>query len=214
MPPERDRLTDGAAALGLAPSSEQIDTLLDYLELLDKWNRVYNLTAIRERSNMTDLHLLDSLSVIAPLRRWAESSAKRVLDVGSGAGLPGIVIATLIPTFDVTCVDAVGKKASFVRQVAAELDLRNVHALHSRVESLAEGPFDMITSRAFATLAEFTTLTRHLLAPGGAWLAMKGKQPANEIAKLPAKIDVFHVEQIRVPRLDADRCLVWMRERS
>ncbi len=213
-PPERNRLADVAAALGVSPSSEQIDTLLAYLELLGKWNRVYNLTAIRDPSRMLEQHLLDSLSVIAPLRRWAEDDAKRVLDVGSGAGLPGIVIATLIPAFDVTCVDAVGKKASFVRQAAAELELRNLHSLHTRVESLAQDPFEMITSRAFAALADFTALTRHLLTPGGTWLAMKGKHPTNEIDALPAQIDVFHVEQVRVPGLDADRCLVWMRARG
>ena len=211
MPPERSRLIDGAAALGLAPRSGQIDTLLAYLELLAKWNLIYNLTAIRDPARMLDQHLLDSLSVIAPLRRWSEGNAKGVLDVGSGAGLPGVVIATLIPAFDVTCVDAVGKKASFVQQAAAELDLRNLHARHARVESLVGESFDLITSRAFATLAEFTALTRHLLGPGGAWLAMKGKHPTNEIDALPASITVFHVEQVHVPGLDADRCLVWMR---
>lgn len=211
MPPERSRLIDGAAALGLAPSSGQIDTLLAYLELLAKWNRIYNLTAIRDPARMLDQHLLDSLSIIAPLCRWSEGNAKRVLDVGSGAGLPGVVIATLMPAFDVTCVDAVGKKASFVQQAAAELDLRNLHARHARVESLVGESFDLITSRAFATLAEFTALTRPLLGPGGAWLAMKGKHPTNEIGALPASITVFHVEQVHVPGLDADRCLVWMR---
>lgn len=214
MPPDRNRLKDGAAALGLAPSSEQIDTLLGYVELLGKWNRVYNLTAIRDPSRMVEQHLLDSLSIITPLHRWSEGNAKRVLDVGSGAGLPGIVIATLIPTFDVTCIDAVGKKASFVRQAAAELDIRNLHALHARVESLTAERFDMITSRAFATLVEFTALTHHLLAPGGAWLAMKGKHPKSEIAALPPQIDMFHVEQVCVPGLDADRCFVWMRARG
>ncbi len=211
MPPERSRLIDGAAALGLAPSSGQIDTLLAYLELLAKWNRIYNLTAIRDPARMLTQHLLDSLSVIAPLCRWSDGQAKRLLDVGSGAGLPGVVIATLIPAFDVTCVDAVGKKASFVQQAAAELGLRNLHARHARVESLVDESFDLVASRAFATLAEFTALTRHLLAPGGEWLAMKGKHPTNEIGALPAPITVFHVEQVHVPGLDADRCLVWMR---
>lgn len=214
MPPDRRRLADGAAALGLAPSSAQIDTLLAYLELLAKWNRIYNLTAIRDPARMLEQHLLDSLSVVAPLCRWSQGDARRVLDAGSGAGLPGVVIATLIPAFDVTCIDAVGKKASFVRQVAAELDLRNLHARHARVESLADESFDLITSRAFATLADFTALTRHLLAPGGAWLAMKGKPPKLEIDALPASIDLFHVEQVQIPGLDADRCLVWMRPRG
>lgn len=214
MPPERRQLTEGATALGLAPSSGQVDTLLAYLALLAKWNRIYNLTAIRDPARMLGPHLLDSMSVIAPLRRWSRDGARRVLDVGSGAGLPGVVIATLIPAFDVTCVDAVGKKASFVQQAAAELGLRNLHARHARVESLTERPFDLITSRAFATLVEFTALTRHLLAPGGAWLAMKGKHPTVEIDALPASIAVFHVEQVHVPGLGADRCLVWMRPRD
>ncbi|MEO8122436.1 MAG: 16S rRNA (guanine(527)-N(7))-methyltransferase RsmG [Burkholderiales bacterium] len=208
---ESSRLTDGAAALGLSPSNKQIGALLAYLELLRKWNRVYNLTAIRDPSRMLEQHLLDSLTIVEPLRRWSGGNAKHVLDVGSGAGLPGIVIATLIPAFDVTCVDAVSKKASFVRQVAAELELRNLHSLHTRVESLAHDPFEMITSRAFAALAEFTALTRHLLAPGGTWLAMKGKYPTNEIDALPAQTEMFHVEQVRVRGLEADRCLVWMR---
>lgn len=211
MPLESSRLTDGAAALGLSPSNKQIGALLAYLELLRKWNRVYNLTAIRDPSRMLEQHLLDSLTIVEPLRRWSGGNAKHVLDVGSGAGLPGIVIATLIPAFDVTCVDAVSKKASFVRQVAAELELRNLHSLHTRVESLAHDPFEMITSRAFAALADFTALTRHLLAPGGTWLAMKGKYPTNEIDALPAQTEMFHVEQVRVRGLEADRCLVWMR---
>lgn len=214
MPPERDRLIEGAVALGLAPSGGQIDALLAYLGLLAKWNRVYNLTAIRDPARMVEQHLLDSLSVIAPLRRWSNDGAKRVLDVGSGAGLPGVVIATLIPEFEVTCVDAVGKKASFVRQVAAELGLRKLHAVHARVESLTDQRYDLITSRAFAALAEFTALTRHLLAPGGVWLAMKGKHPTDEIAALPSQVELFHVEQVQVPSLDADRCLVWARPRD
>ena len=214
MPPDRSILVSGAAALGLEPSDAQIDTLLDYLELLGKWNRVYNLTAVRDPSHMVEQHLLDCLGVVAPLRRWSGGGAKRVLDVGSGAGLPGVVIAALCADFDVTCVDAVGKKASFVRQVGAELGLRNLHSLHARVESMESAAFDIITSRAFATLAEFSALTRHLLAPGGIWLAMKGKHPVDEIETLPEQIDMFHVEQVHVPGLDADRCLVWMRPRS
>lgn len=214
MPPDRGILARGAASLGLEPSDAQFDTLLAYLELLGKWNRVYNLTAVRDPSRMVEQHLLDCLGVVAPLRRWSGGGAKRVLDVGSGAGLPGVVIATLCADFDVTCVDAVGKKASFVSQVAAELGLRNLHSLHARVESLQGPAFDIITSRAFATLAEFGALTRHLLAPGGIWLAMKGKHPVGEIETLTAQIDVFHVEQVHVPGLHADRCLVWMRPRS
>lgn len=214
MPPERGALADGAAALGVAPTGAQLDTLTAYLDLLAKWNRVYNLTAVRDRSQMVVQHVLDSASVVAPVQRWSRGQPRRVLDVGSGAGLPGVVIAVLLPSLDVTCVDAVGKKASFVRQVAAELDIRNLHATHARAESLSAPPFDLVISRAFADLATFTALTRGALAHGGAWLAMKGKVPADEIAALPAEVEMFHVEQVSVPGLDADRCLVWMRERS
>lgn len=214
MPPERARLTEGAAALGVSLSEQQLDALLGYLALLAKWNRVYNLTAVRNPSDMLVQHLLDSLAVVAPLRRWAGDAPKRVLDVGSGAGLPGFVIAVSTPTFDVTCVDAVGKKASFIRQAAAKLRVPNLHAVHSRVEAMTEPPFDLITSRAFATLADFVALTRDRLASSGAWLAMKGKSPLDEIHALAREIDVFHVEQVLVPGLYADRCLVWLRERN
>jgi 16S rRNA (guanine527-N7)-methyltransferase len=134
-----------------------------------------------------------------------------VLDVGSGGGLPGVVLALMRPALDVTCVDAVGKKAAFVRQVAGALALPNLHAVHGRVEALRAPPFELVTSRAFASLADFVRLTRPLLAPGGSWLAMKGKLPADEIAALPADVTVFHVEPIGVPGLDAERCLVWIK---
>ena len=211
MPPDRIALAQGAAALDIAADDAQIDTLLAYLDLLGRWNRVYNLTAVRDRSQMVTQHLLDCLTVVAPLSRWSRGQRRRVLDVGSGAGLPGLVIAVLLPALDVTCIDAVGKKASFVRQAAAELGLRNVHAVHGRVESLADSQFDIVVSRAFASLVEFTSLTRHLLAPGGVWLAMKGKLPTDEIASLPGGVEMFHVEHVKVPGLDAERCLVWMR---
>jgi 16S rRNA (guanine527-N7)-methyltransferase len=121
------------------------------------------------------------------------------------------VLAVTEPNWDVSCVDTVGKKAAFVRHVAGELGLPNLHAEHARVEHLQRAPFDVITSRAFASLADFVRLTRHLLAPGGVWMAMKGKRPDDEIAALPAGVEVFHVEPITVPGLDAQRCLVWMR---
>jgi 16S rRNA (guanine527-N7)-methyltransferase len=158
-------------------------------------------------------HLLDSLAVVPALRRWAGDAARRILDVGSGAGLPGLVIAVSMPTLDVTCVDAVGKKASFIRQAAAELRVSNLHAVHSRVETMTEPSFALITSRAFASLSDFAALTRDRLEPGGVWLAMKGKSPSDEVDALPNEIDVFHVEQLFVPGLEVDRCLVWMRER-
>ncbi len=211
--PDPKALIDGAAALGVSLSPEIAGVLLAYLALLSKWNRVYNLTAVRDPSAMLVQHLLDSIAVIAPLRRWTGGEPARVLDVGSGAGLPGVVIAALLPEAEVTCVDAVGKKASFIRQVAGELALKNLHALHSRVEALAGDPFDVIVSRAFASLADFVALTRRHTGTGSVWLAMKGPSPAEEMSALPKAIDVFHVEQLNVPGLAAGRCLIWMRER-
>jgi 16S rRNA (guanine527-N7)-methyltransferase len=161
---------------------------------------------------MLTQHLFDCLAVIEPLRRVA--GAGRLLDVGSGGGLPGVVIALLCPGWQVVCVDTVGKKAAFIQQAAVELRLPNLRAQHARVESLALPPFDVITSRAFASLQDFVRLTRTSLAPGGVWMAMKGKRPDDELAGLPADIDVFHVEQLTVPDLAAERCIVWMRPRT
>jgi len=210
--PDSTALIDGARALGVSLSPEQVATLLAYLTLLSKWSRVYNLTAVRDRDAMIVHHLLDSVAVVAPLRRWTGGQPARVLDVGSGAGLPGAVIAILLPEIDVTCVDAVGKKAAFIRQVAADLALRNLHVVHARAEVLTGEPFDVIVSRAFASLANFVSLTRRHVGAGSVWLAMKGHVPAEELDALPKAVDVFHVEQLAVPGLDAARCIVWMRE--
>jgi 16S rRNA (guanine527-N7)-methyltransferase len=139
-----------------------------------------------------------------------ERQGLKLLDVGSGGGLPGVLIAILCPQLQVSCVDTVGKKAAFIRQAAAELGLRQLRAEHARVEQLP-GRYDVITSRAFATLADFVALTRERLAPEGLWMAMKGKRPDDEIAALPADVEVFHVEPLQVPGLDAERCLIWMR---
>lgn len=210
----RATLLAGAEALGVPLSEGQGDALLGYLALLSKWNQVYNLTAVRRPDEMLTHHLLDSLAVLPPLQRHAAGKALRVLDVGSGGGLPGAVLAIMAPAFAVTCVDTVGKKASFIRQVAAELKLPNLAAEHARVESLQQAPFDVVTSRAFASLTDFTRLTRHLVAGQGVWMAMKGKLPEDEIAALPSEMDVFHVEQLAVPGLNAERCLVWVRPRA
>jgi len=205
------RLRAGAEKLGFELGQAQADRLIAYLNLLAKWNRVYNLTAVRDPAEMLTQHLLDSLSIVQPLQRQLSGVAGRVLDVGSGGGLPGVVLAVALPQIDVTCVDTVNKKVSFIRQVALELRLPNLHAVHSRVEAMPAAKFDVVVSRAFASLADFVTLTRSQLAPGGVWLAMKGKQPDDEIAALPAGLDVFHVEQLAVPGLDAERCAVWIR---
>jgi 16S rRNA (guanine527-N7)-methyltransferase len=136
-----------------------------------------------------------------------------VLDVGSGGGLPGVVLALLRPQWQVVCVDTVGKKAAFIRQAGVELGLPNLSAEHARVEALRCPPFNVITSRAFASLPDFIQLSRGLLAPNGVWMAMKGRAPTEELAALPSDIDVFHVEPLPVPGLQAERCLVWMRLR-
>ena len=211
---ELEALRHDAGALGLVLTGPTLDSLVAYLALLRKWNAAYNLTAVRDAVQMRTQHLADCLAVIEPLRRQtAPARALRILDVGSGGGLPGVVLALVEPAWDVSCVDAVGKKAAFIRQAAGELALPNLHALHARVEALAGPPFDVITSRAFASLPDFVRLTRPLLAPGGVWMAMKGRRPDDELATLPADIDVFHVEPLAVPGLDADRCLIWMRPR-
>jgi 16S rRNA (guanine527-N7)-methyltransferase len=194
--------------------SADLDARLErFLALLARWNAAYNLTALRNTAQMRTQHLADCLAVLPPLRRHLGVRAARILDVGSGGGLPGVVLAAAEPAWDVTCIDAVGKKAAFVRQAAGELELPNLHAEHARVETLRVPPFDVITARAFAALPEFVRLTRPLLVPGGVWMAMKGKRPDDEIAALPADVEAFHVESLAVPGLDADRCLVWMRPR-
>ena len=207
-------LASAATELGLSLSDTQLDKLLAYLDLIQKWNKVYNLTAVRDPQAMLVQHLVDSLSLIPALRRHAAGQTTlRLMDVGSGGGLPGVVVAICEPGIDVTCVDAVGKKATFIKQVAAELGLANLHGEHSRVEALKTAPFDLITSRAFASLLDFTTLTRQHLKPGAIWLAMKGQHPAEELAALPPDLEVFHVEQLQVPGLDAQRCLIWIKPR-
>jgi 16S rRNA (guanine527-N7)-methyltransferase len=205
-------LREGAATLGLSLDDRQCEQLLAYGALILKWSKVYNLTALRDPASVLTHHLLDSLSVIGPLNReWPGRAA--LLDVGAGAGLPGVVIAILRGDIAVTCLDAVAKKAAFVQQVAAELGLPNLRGLHARVESLA-GSFELISSRAFASLPDFFEGSKHLLAPGGRWLAMKGKLPGEELAQVSPEIEVFHVEQLRVPGLDADRCIVWARKQT
>jgi len=201
-------------ALGLPASDVAVDPLLAYLDLLQKWNQAYNLSAVRDPQRMVHQHLLDSLAALPPLDRQLQGRRDaRILDVGSGAGLPGVVWALMRPGWSICCVDAVAKKISFIRQVAAELSLRNLQAEHSRVEQLQRPGFDLVASRAFASLADFSALTRRQLQPDGCWVAMKGKVPEEEIAALPADVEVFHVEPLRVPGLDAQRCLVWMRPR-
>jgi 16S rRNA (guanine527-N7)-methyltransferase len=213
----RDRLTTGLQALGLAVGEGRVDALMGYLDLLQKWNKVYNLTAVRDPAEMMTHHLLDSLSVIGPLLRQVGERPVRLLDVGSGGGLPGVVIAVVCPQISVTCVDTVAKKAAFIQQVAATLKLPNLKGLHARVESLnalAGQGFDVVCSRAFASLPDFVNWSQDALAPGGVWMAMKGKHPGDELETLARQepgVKVFHVEPLQVPGLEAERCVVWMR---
>jgi 16S rRNA (guanine527-N7)-methyltransferase len=196
-------------------TEDQITQLLVYLDLIQKWTKVYNLTAVRNPEEMLTHHLLDSLAVIAPLRLQVQALPTvdgeiRLLDVGSGAGLPGVVIAICCPDFVVHCVDTVAKKAAFIQQVAVQLKLPNLRGIHARVESLTD-QYQIISSRAFASLVDFTTWSGAALAEQGVWMAMKGKHPGEEIAALPSGVEVFHVEPLVVPGLRAERCLVWMR---
>ncbi len=216
MRPREQELRAGLAALKLELSDVQVGQLLDYLDLIGKWTQVYNLTAVRDPAEMLTHHLLDSLAVITPLRRHlaqVELSKASLLDVGSGAGLPGVVIAICCPEVAVSCVDTVAKKAAFIKQAALSLKLPNLTGIHARVETLTQ-LFDVICSRAFASLHDFTQWSVDALAPSGVWLAMKGKHPADEIAALPATAEVFHVEQLQVPGLDAERCVIWMRQKT
>jgi 16S rRNA (guanine527-N7)-methyltransferase len=182
-------------------------------ELLARWNRVYNLTAIRAGERMLTHHLLDSLSLVPPLRAVGAQQSRRpvrVLDVGSGGGLPGIPLAIACPQVEVTLVDTVQKKTAFLTQAALELHLTNVRVLHARVENLT-GQFDVITSRAFAALADFVAWTRHLLAPGGCWLAMKGRLDPTELAALPPSVSVVASLPLQVPGLAEERHLLEIR---
>lgn len=206
---QRVPLLAGARELGLELAEAQADALLIYGALILKWNKVYNLTALREPEAVLTHHLLDSLAAVPPLNRRCPE-ARSLLDVGAGAGLPGVVIALLRPDLQVHCLDAVAKKMAFVQQVAGTLKLPNLRGVHARVEE-ARGQYEVISSRAFASLQDFFTGSRHLLAPQGVWLAMKGKVPTEEVAALSADTEVFHVEQLQVPGLQAERCIVWAR---
>ncbi|WP_144143819.1 16S rRNA (guanine(527)-N(7))-methyltransferase RsmG [Paraburkholderia sp. BCC1884] len=203
-------LEEGVRELDLDLSDAQIGKLLDYVALLSKWNAVYNLTAIRDPRQMLIQHILDSLSIVPHLAPLGPSS---VLDVGSGGGLPGIVLAIVLPDWTVTTNDIVHKKTAFQAQAKAELGLANLSVVTGRVETLQPGAevpakFDVIVSRAFAELTDFVTLARHLVARGGAIWAMKGVHPEGEIERLPEGAHVEQVIRLNVPSLDAERHLI------
>ena len=206
-------LRSGLAALELKLSDAQVGQLLQFAELLLKWNKVYNLTALRSPQEALTHHVLDSATVLPGLSRMTEDGASRILDVGSGGGLPGVVIAIARPDLQVESVDAVAKKVTNNQQLGATLHLPNLRGVHSRVEQIRE-PYDIVASRAFASLGDFVSWSRGALAPDGVWMAMKGKYPADEIQDLPPDVEVFHVEQLQVPGLIAERCLLWLRRRA
>lgn len=215
-PPDRAAAKAAAQAIGISLDDIQADQLLNYLKLLQRWNATYNLTAIREPAAMWVQHVVDCMAAVPAVRRHLQTAARagrrpHILDVGSGGGLPGIVWAVLMPEVDITCVDTVGKKAAFMRQAAGSLGLPNLQVLHARVEQLTGRPYELITSRAFASLADFMRLTRPALAEGGAWVAMKGRIPVDELAALSGPAGMFHVEPLTVPGLEAERCLVWIK---
>lgn len=206
-------LVDGAAALDLALNETQTARLMDYVALLSKWNTVYNLTAVRDPAHMVSHHLLDSLAVVT-----AFANAKNVLDVGAGGGLPGLVLAIWAaeahPQMQISMIDTVHKKTAFLTQVKAELALSNVNVYTARVEQLqVPKKFDVITSRAFADLADFVSWSGHLLEQGGQFIAMKGIAPHDEIARLPSEWTATELRPVMVPGLNAERHLVFI-ERS
>ena len=202
-------LGDGIAAMRLDVSPAQQDKLMNYLALMFKWNAVYNLTSLRDPMQMVTHHLLDSLAAVP-----AFAAAQNVLDVGSGGGLPGIVLAIVRPDMKVSMIDTVHKKTAFLTQVKAELGLANVTVYTARVEQLqVSDKFDVITSRAFADLSDFVNWSSHLLADGGRYIALKGVAPKDEQERLPAEWKVAGVEPLHVPKLDAERPLVFI-ERS
>ena len=200
-----DRLASELTQLGLGKQGQELDLFERYAKLLGKWNRVYNLTAIRTTEEILTHHLLDSAALVPQLAALAPN-AQNLLDVGSGGGLPAVPVAILRPDLEVRAVDAVGKKAAFIQQVAIELGLKNLQAIHSRVENMT-GIFDVVTSRAFASLGDFTRLTRHLLAPDGLWLAMKGTLTYEEETAVASDVRIAKVLEISVPGLNEQRHL-------
>lgn len=215
-------LVTGAQALGLSLSDQQNKQLLRYLALLLKWNKAYNLTAIRDSREMVKLHLLDSLALIPQLELLPEASCAhgaQWLDVGSGGGLPGIVLAIMRPDINFTLMDSNGKKTRFLQQVKLELALNNLSVVKSRVESFQkpgedEKKFAVICSRAFASLQDMINWSQHLLAPEGVYFAMKGQQPKDELQALPANIQLFHSKSLQVPGVEGERHIIILQPRK
>jgi 16S rRNA (guanine527-N7)-methyltransferase len=197
--PIEQQLADGLAQLGIPAPPDVREKLLAFVRLLDRWNRVFNLTAVRDADRVVSVHILDSLAVLPHV------AGPRVLDVGSGGGLPGIPLAIVRSEWSLTLLDSNAKKCAFLRQAAAELRLPNVTVAETRVESFRSAPFDTVVSRAFSEIAPFIEATHHLVAHGGRWVAMKGVRPEAELSRLPATARVIAVESLAVPFLNAER---------
>jgi 16S rRNA (guanine527-N7)-methyltransferase len=209
------RLASAARALNIALNSSQAQTLLAYMAQMQRWNRTYNLTALRDGEQILVQHVFDSLSVVEPMRKAIAQrrlAAPCIVDVGSGGGLPGVVVAAIHADWQVSCVDAVEKKMAFVRQMSSVLPLPNLHAVHGRIEALPPFKADIVVSRAFASLSDFARLAGRHVGPDGYLLAMKGREPQDEIDLLQQSTpwSVDHIEPLIVPELNAQRCLVWM----
>jgi len=205
----QDLLMKGLTALGLSLPEERVRALLDYLELLQKWGAVYNLTAIKTPEEMLVQHILDCLSSVIPMQAKVNSRA-RVLDVGAGAGLPSVVLAIACPTLQVVAMDAVAKKTAFVQQVSLQLGISNLKAQHGRIEEIKTGDFDLIVSRAFSSLVDFVRGSAGAMSPDGLWMSMKGRIPTDEMQVVQDFVQAISAEELVVPGLDAQRCLIWM----
>ncbi|MDK4684601.1 16S rRNA (guanine(527)-N(7))-methyltransferase RsmG [Kingella negevensis] len=199
-------LANGIAAMNLSIDDAQQQKLLHYLELLKKWNKTYNLTALRDDSKMVSYHILDSLTLLP----YAEH-ARTMIDVGSGGGMPGIPTAICRPDLQITLIDSNSKKTTFLQQAAIELGLKNLSVSSSRVENILDKRADIVTSRAFAELCNFVQLTRHLLNENGHWVAMKGVYPNEELFRLPENVEAYQIDSLTVPTLDAERHMVLLR---
>lgn len=200
------RITQGIAAMGLELPANGAARLAQYLELIDKWNRVHNLTAVRDTGQMVVLHALDSLSILPHVH-----DCRRILDVGTGPGLPGIPLAIAMPEAHVTLLDSSHKKCAFLEQARIELSLDNVDVVCERIEQWRPAqPYDAVVSRAFSELSDFVVQARHAVAPGGRMIAMKGVYPFEEIARVPASHKVAKVLELAVPTLEAKRHLVFV----
>ena len=215
----KERLQHALSKLRLQMSDLQQQKMLTYLQELMRWNKTYNLTAIRDVDQALVQHVFDSLTVVKPLIEHFESreiDAPKIMDVGSGAGLPGVILAIGIPYAQVTCIDAVDKKISFIRQMKGTLGLQNLECTHARIEEIEPGQFDTVISRAFSSVSDFVGLAGKHVVKGGSMIAMKGKRPDEEMKALSQQTQwtVVKIEDIEVPELNAERCLVWLEDKE